>query len=274
MLRTLLTSIFILPLIAAAQAPATLPATVRIPGTTVSFDLVKLPPGSVTLASPDKDSPPRKIDIKPFWIGRTEVTWQEYTTWFLRLDLPEDQRFQDIFAETRPSLPYGPYDHGYGADGYAALAVHSHAAQLYCKWLSEKTGHSYRLPTEAEWEYACRAGSDAEPFNTPADLKSIAWFRDNSLNDQDDPVPHPVAARLPNAFGLYDMLGNLAEWTIASDGLPVVKGGSYKHPARDLNSRWRAPYDPRWQLTDPNAPKSQWWFRDALFVGFRVVREE
>jgi formylglycine-generating enzyme required for sulfatase activity len=162
---------------------------------------------------------------------------------------------------------------------------------MYCQWLYKKTGIFYRLPTEAEWEYACRAGSPAAyPFgNDDQQLGKYAWYAANSAGKY-----HPVKQRKPNAWGLYDMLGNVAEWTLdqykedyfdqirAQPGSPwipparkqpgALKGGSFADPAAALRSAARLRSDPKWNARDPQIPKSKWWNADAPFIGFRVLR--
>jgi formylglycine-generating enzyme required for sulfatase activity len=258
-----------------AAPPATQPTlTVEIPKTTVSFTLVKIPAGSVEVPAMKGDGRGQVVQIKPFWIGQTEVTWDLYDVWVNKLDLPEKDRIYSDDVKTHPSKPYGLADHGFGHDGFAAIGIHSNGAECFCQWLSRKTGHKYRLPTEAEWIYACRAGSAGEPFNDLSHLKSMAWIKENSEDDAGDPAAHAVATRQPNAWGLYDMLGNAAEWVIAADGTPLTKGGSFRDGPKIVNSTSRTPFNPNWQMTDPEAPKSRWWLRDGWHVGFRVVRED
>ena len=146
-----------------------------------------------------------------------------------------------------------------------------HAAEQYCHWLSAKTGKRYRLPTEAEWEYACRAGMSgrSSASHPPSDLSKYAWTWENA-----DDKTHPVATREPNAWGLDDMLGNVAEWCLGTDRKPVVRGGSYNDRAANVTCSARQLPTPAWDATDPQNPKSQWWLADAPFVGFRIVREE
>ncbi|MFZ9661916.1 MAG: formylglycine-generating enzyme family protein, partial [Chitinophagaceae bacterium] len=153
----------------------------------------------------------------------------------------------------------------------------------------QKTGIFYRLPTEAEWEYACRAGSKtAYSFgNDPNMLSQYAWFKGNSSNKY-----QKVGQKKPNKWGLYDMLGNVSEWTLdqydekyfsKADTLnPLmppetryprsVRGGSYLDVANGLRCAARSRSEIVWNRRDPQIPKSRWWLTDGMFVGFRIVR--
>src|SRR5262249_36634226 len=114
-------------------------------------------------------------------------------------------------AVTKPSTPYVDETYGYGRDGYPVLCITHHAAMEYCRWLSARTGKLYRLPTEAEWEWACRAGTTtAYSFgDDPGKLDEHAWFDKNSGD-----TPHKVGTKKPNPWGLHDMHGNIAEWCL------------------------------------------------------------
>jgi len=259
-------------LVAAAddKSPAVQTTTdaIRIPNTVVEFKLVKLPPGKVTIK--DKDGKDKQVEVKPIWIGQYEVQWPEYDIFWQALDLPNaaDREKAINVTKSRPSIPYEPPDRNWGHDHSPAGSMFPKEAKRYCQWLSEKTGHKYRLPTEAEWEYACRAGGSAGPID-PAKLKEQAWFEANA-EDQ----THPVGQKTPNAWGLYDMLGNVAEWVIRDDGSDAVAGGSYLDEAADVHPGARAVYHPRWQMKDPQDPKGSSWLSNGGHVGFRIVRED
>jgi formylglycine-generating enzyme required for sulfatase activity len=180
---------------------------------------------------------------------------------------------------------------GMGKDGYPAISMTQHAANKYCEWLSAKTGQFYRLPTEAEWEYACRAGTTtAYSFgDDPAKLGDYAWYEKNS-----DFKYQKVGRKKPNPWGLYDMHGNVAEWCLdqyepsyerftgalpadpwnrAAKNYPhAVRGGSWDDEPAKLRSAARRGSDKTWKIQDPQLPKSVWYHTDAQFLGFRIVR--
>src|SRR5581483_11557007 len=164
------------------------------------------------------------VQIAPFWMGKLEVTWEEYDQFAFSLDLkkkarenvdltkqPETEKKAD--AVTRPTPPYADETFGHGREGQPVICITHHAAMEYCRWLSYKTGKAYRLPTEAEWEWACRAGTTTAYSwgDDPKQAEDYAWFTDNS-----EDMTHPVGKKKPNPWGLYDMHGNVAEWCLDS----------------------------------------------------------
>ena len=182
--------------------------------------------GEFVMGSPDERSgrkpdegPQHKVKIEPFWMGMHEVTWNEYEL-FMYQD--EERKFQkeiptDAYVDkvsdavSRPTKPYVEMSFGMGKDDYPAISMTHHAANKYCQWLSAKTGQYYRLPTEAEWEYACRAGTKTKYSfgDDESQLGDYAWFEKNS-----DFKYQKVGRKKPNPWGLYDMHGNVAEWTL------------------------------------------------------------
>ncbi|GJQ30481.1 MAG: hypothetical protein HBSAPP03_23650 [Phycisphaerae bacterium] len=210
--------------------------------------------------------------LKPFWISKTEIPWEAFDVYAYRLD--EEAGQPKVDAVTRPSKPYLPPDRGFGHEGYAAISMSFKNASEFCVWLSKKTGKNYRLPTEAEWEHAARAGGtgshglSVEGTAFAAALREHAWFDANS-----DESPHPIGKKKPNPWGLHDMLGNVQEWVTGRDGQPVTKGGSYRDDAEALAIAARVPQTPAWNASDPQIPKSAWWLSDGPFVGFRIVCE-
>ncbi|MEZ6235436.1 MAG: formylglycine-generating enzyme family protein [Phycisphaerales bacterium] len=253
---------------APADAEPLEPITITIPGTAIDLTLIPLPAGSLTYAEMDHLDRPIKADIEPFYIATTEITWDLYDVFVFALDQPDPTTPDDADVVARPSKPYLPPDRGFGHAGYPALSMTHHAAEQFCIWLSNKTGLAFRLPTENEWEYACRAGADtAYCFgDDQRELADHAWYIDSA-----DWTTHPVATLEASAFGLFDMHGNAAEWVNGRDGTPLVAGGSYLDEANAVaaNSRERQTRD--WQASDPQIPRSRWWLADATHVGFRVV---
>lgn len=279
----------------------------QIPGTDVKFEMVPIPGGTFKLGSPDDESdrnddegPQVEVKIDPFWMEAHEATWGEYELWGLGLDqqrrkaLKTESTMWDNTADalTIPTKPYADMTFGMGKNGYPAVCMTQFAAKMYCKWLSAKTGRFYRLPTEAEWEYACRAGSTgAYSFgDDPDELDDYGWHEGNS-----DEQYQKVGKKKPNAWGLYDMHGNVAELCLdqyisdrykqLGDGVidnpvlivtkmypRVVRGGAWTDEVEILRSAARQGSSRDWKSQDPQIPQSIWYFTDANFVGFRVVR--
>jgi formylglycine-generating enzyme required for sulfatase activity len=284
----------------------------KIPGTDATFDMVAVPGGTFLMGSPNDEKgrnadegPQHPVKVGALWVSKCEVTWDMYDPWWK--DKPGDKAEQrdvesgrkkvtpkEADAISRPTPAYADPTFGYGRDGFAALSVTHHAAMEYCRWLSDLTGKAYRLPTEAEWEWACRAGSKtAYPFgDSPEALKEYAWFAENSEDS-----PHKVGEKKPNVFGLCDMQGNVGEWcidlynkdfyatlpplktTLDPVNLPgseryghVVRGGSWADKAPALRSAARRFSEKSWNKQDPQQPKSIWWLTDGDTIGFRIVR--
>lgn len=289
----------------AAEASQMTRYTERVPGTTVEFELAPIPGGKFLLGSPD-DEPDRgddegpqiEVEISPFWMGVHEVRWDEYLIFMSKLDVGRrridgtEPAAQDAWADavSRPTPPYRPMDFEMGVTDYPAISMTQFAAKHYTKWLSMKTGRFYRLPTEAEWEYACRAGTTtAYSFGDDVDdLEAHGWYFDNSEDS------YRKVGQLPaNPWGLMDMHGNVAEWVLdqwVEGGYPflagtkdpiawpttlyprVARGGSWDDDPDRLRSASRRRSSEAWKQQDPQLPKSIWYLTDAQFVGFRVVR--
>jgi len=290
-----------------AQSEADMKAyTETIPGTNITFRMVPIPGGTFTMGSPEgeagrkpSEGPQFPVTVAPFWMATCEVTWDEYDLWSAGIDKRRraasgESTPWDLLADaiTKPTPPYVDMTFGMGKEGYPAICMTQLAAKVYCKWLSAKTGRYYRLPTEAEWEYACRAGSTtAYCFgDDPPALGEYAWYFDNS-ND----TTHPVGQKKPNAWGLHDMHGNVAEWVLdkfTPEGYEVeagqaqqdyvnvpdklyprvARGGSFEEHAEMLRSAARRGSTRDWSQLDPQVPQSIWYHTDAYFLGFRVVR--
>lgn len=254
----------------AKVAPAPAKAlSVKLPGTTVTLEMVRVPAGAVTVADPRKKGAKTKVAVKGFWMARTETVWDAYDPFVFGLDTSGPTPLPaGVDAVARPSKPYIPPDLGWGHTGFPVINVTHHAATQYCVWLSALTGRKFRLATEAEWEWACRAGA-ATPFAPKgAALDAVAWHLGNSGGQT-----RAVAGKKPNALGLVDMLGNAGEWTNDLAGKPVLCGGSWADKADMVSSAGREYQSPDWTATDPQMPKSKWWLSDGSFAGFRVVCE-
>ncbi len=287
------------------------PYSETIPKTKKTFPMVAIPGGTFTQGSPDAEKdrkpdegPPIKVTIEPFWMGATEVTWDLYMPFMVTPDArwkdgskktanPQDQ---PVDAISSPTAPYTDMTFGMGQDGFPAISMTEHAANKFCQWLSAQTGHFYRLPTEAEWEYAARAGTTTAYSigDDPAQLGDYAWYFENS-----DGKTQPVAQKKPNPWGLFDIHGNVAEWTLdqydpayyaalqsqiqagstpAPWNKPVtlyprsVRGGTWDDYAKDLRSAARRGSKDAWKVMDPQLPKSIWYHTSAQFLGMRLVR--
>ncbi|MSQ96053.1 MAG: formylglycine-generating enzyme family protein [Gemmataceae bacterium] len=279
--------------------------TIERDGVKASFEMIAIPGGAFLMGSPasekgrkEHEGPLHPVAIKPLWLGKCEVTWGEYDLFWEKKPNekpPVSGPDKKADAITRPSKAnHHDIDWGYGrGKNQPVIALHHHGAMEYCRWLSEKTGKVYRLPTEAEWEWACRAGTKSA-FSFGDDAKALgdhAWIEANS-ND----MPHPVGTKKPNAWGLHDMHGNVAEWcvdqfyakfygtfppdrlTLLPTKLPdnrrfgqVVRGGSWIDASEQCRSAARDQSVIAWQKKDPQIPQSIWW-NNADWVGFRVVR--
>ncbi len=229
------------------------PFVQKIGGSLATFKMVPIPDGEF-----------KGQKIRNLYVADTEVTWDVFDIYTYRMDLTAEQIARNVEVESRPSRPYGAPDRGFGHAGYAALGMKVYTANLFCEWLSKKTGRKYRLPTESEWEYFARAGAATEPAN----LEEVAWYWDNA-----DDMAHPVGKKKPNAWGLYDTLGNVGEWAVRKDKPPVLCGGSWNDKKPFISFTERLLETPKWNDIDPQNPKSKWWVYSAPFVGMRVVCE-
>lgn len=300
-------------------------------GSKVSFTMIAVPGGEFLMGSPEseegraKDEGPQfKARLKPYWIGKCEVSWDEFDLYF-RLNNDslkggsdgdtekKDEPKKEVAkkdgkpsnpadAVSKPTKPYVDETYNHEREKHPAICMTHHAAMKYCEWLSLMTGKQYRLPTEAEWEYACRAGTNT-PYGIPAgaNIDDYAWYKKNSP-DETRPrgTTHELGSKKPNAWGIHDMHGNVMEWCIdhhlpdayarfgklAVDGFtlfPVVKptenkwahvtrGGHFKDELKDLRSAARRRSDRKWMKHDPQEPQSIWWLTNYDMVGFRVCR--
>jgi len=250
--------------------------TVRIPDTDAQFQVVSLPGGTFRMGSPANDpgrgedeGAVREVTLRPFWIGKREVTWGEYALYY---EGWKQGKVDGISRPTQPDVidPREPFPGGgEQTNSHPAIGLGWFGVLGYCEWLSAKTGQMYRLATEAEWEYACRAGSAAA---APESLDDIAWHKGNS-----NARTHEVGKKKPNAWGLHDMLGNAMETCLEPYVMPehigVLRGGAWNTPPAALRfaARQKVLLD-KWLERDPKWPLRAWWLTDAPFTGLRLVR--
>lgn len=268
-----------------------------VPDSDTSLRMVPIQAGEFSMGTPSDEAgrnvdegPMRTVRIEAFWMGAREVSWDAFRQFMLR----EADVYVDpdgvAAAVSSPTPPYVEMSFGMGISGYPAISMTQHAASKYAQWLSAKTGRFYRLPTEAEWEYACRSGTRT-PYgfgDDPATLGDYGWFAENSGGQY-----RPLGTKQPNAWGLYDMHGNVWEWTLDryDEAYPdseapavapweladrlyprVARGGSWMDSAARLRCGARRASSEAWKVQDPQLPKSIWYHTDAPWLGFRLVR--
>ena len=202
---------------------------------------------------------------QPLWVMEKELTWNLFDIFIFRLDEKKGNSTPGSDAVTRPTKPYIAVDRGFGHDGYPAISMSLKGAVQFAEWLSEKTGRTYRVPTVEQWSRICSAASIPDDS-----LEEYAWYVDDSGD-----TTHPVGSKKADALGLHDLYGNVGEWCLTG-GTPekptgVLMGGGYQSEGVALNCANRVDYDPMWNDSDPQFPKSIWWLADAAFVGVRLV---
>jgi len=324
----------------AADTPAPAPGSMaafeqKIPGTEASFKMVPIPAGTFKMGSPASEKgrkpdegPQFEVKVDAFYMGETAVTWDAYNEFlsnyqrlmagankgkasdngpFLGTVVPKDKQAD---AVTYPTPIYdmeaGPALQRMGGrkGKFPAVIMSQYAARQYSKWLSKKTGRFYRLPTEAEWEYACRAGTTTAYFfgdsagSDGKTLKQYSWYIDNSQLKDGDTGYHQVATKKPNPWGLYDMDGNVANWCIdqydknwykqfagktvgwhdvinwpsGKSRYPrVIRGAGYDSEPEDCRSARRQYSTKELNVKDPQIPQSPFWQTDGFWLGFRLV---
>lgn len=295
----------------------------QIPATDVSIRMVAVPGGTFQMGSNEKERysqadeyPRHSVTVSPFFMSEMEITWDQYWAFYAETmsegrtppeDVYANNSREDVDAISGPTPPFGYPDQGWGMGDRPAITMTWYAAKTFCQWLSLKTGRHYRLPTEAEWEYAARGGTETPYFfeGKPADftnnrflnrilgadttgINRYAIYANNSRSRTHE--PSRVAA---NPFGLKNMLGNVLEYCSdwyaedayhqvpdgaldpqgpASGTERVVRGGNYADDAVNLRSAARAHTEhDNWLRTDPQNPKSIWWYSDMKGIGFRIV---
>lgn len=258
--------------------------TITIPGSDLSFEMVAIPSGKIY-----------GVELPEFWIGTREVSWDEFSL-FQEKQLDSEATAHptlsyELDAITRPTPQYIDFSYGMGKEGgFPAVSMTRRAALAYCEWLYKKTGIFYRLPTEAEWLYVCSEGSGEKlpKSYSGASPSDYAWFEESSGEKY-----QPTGTKQPNQWGVYDLIGNVSEWTMdwysedyyselklrGKEGIlwplkkhpTAVMGSNYQSPSNDCNCQTKIASTAQWQKRDPQIPKSKWWNTDAPFVGFRLV---
>ncbi len=295
--------------------------TETIPNTTVAFSMIAIPGGSFEIGSPEDEQfrdadegPQKEVKISPFFMAEVEVTWDEFLAFYSATagegrstDTEGSRTESDVDAISGPTPPYGQPDQNWGMGTRPAITMSFHAAETYCRWLSRITGKNYRLPTEAEWEYAVRGGTQTPFFfeGRPKDFSEKGFFG-KLFGTQSDSIDQYViyeanseskteepAEVEANPFGLKNMLGNANEYCAdwyAEDAYEklqngatdpkgpatgkehVIRGGSFKSAVGEVRSASRDyTKTDAWLKTDPQMPKSIWWLSDCNCISFRVV---
>lgn len=237
--------------------------TETLPNTVVKIQMVPVAGGTMKVGD-------KEVTVKPFYIAKMETPWEAFDA-FVASGPPSPAYDQTKFAAdaiARPSKSYILPDLGWGHNGYPAINLSFTSVEMFCRWLSKVSGKKYRVPTDAEWEFACRAGAMGAWKLDSATLEKSAWYEGNAKD-----VTHMVGKKAPNAFGIHDMLGNVGEWATDADGKPILCGGTFQDKAVAIAPTTRRRFSPKWQETDPQMPKSRWWLADAPFAGFRLVCE-
>ncbi len=257
----------------------------------LSLELALIPAGQFVMGAADADGetdeyPPSVVRLeRPFYMGKFETTNAQYALF----DPSHDSAYISVFNKDQ-----GDRGEAANRERQPVIRINWNQATAFCRWLSQETGAKFDLPTEAQWEYACRAGA-ATPLNfgsCTSDFSQLANLADQRINNlcrRDAPrwipavenvndgsiVSDHVGKYAPNAFGLYDMHGNVAEWTRsayrpypynvgdgrdnpAAGGKKAVRGGSWYDRPHRARSSFRLAYEP-WQ--------------HVFNVGFRVVLE-
>ena len=220
------------------------------------------------------EKPVHEVWLDGFWVGKYPVTVSQYLVFVTETGkhepawLEEGCKYNihsgndDLFKALGDSIT---------SDSYPVVGISWADAVAYAHWISNKAGRYFRLPTEAEWEYAARSGGREEKYAGGKDVDEVSWYHDNSSG-----AAHPVGMKSPNSLGIHDMCGNVSEWCLdfyhkegygkhkeynpqnMGEGTGrVVRGGSWNYGARDVRCADRGLFSPEYRGCD---------------LGFRLVR--
>ena len=242
--------------VSAAKAGATDAVEIVTPS---GVEMVYVPGGEFKMGSnqghPD-EAPAHPVKVSGFLMDKFEVTHEM----FAKAQMPNPSHWQDNPKKPVERVRWRDAKQ-YCNERSLLEGLKSCYNEKTTDWDCDYAANGYRLPTEAEWEYACRAGA---PEPTAEQLaKCAVTFAEKT---------QPVGTKSPNAWGLHDMLGNVAEWCVDLKGKPVVCGGSFEDTPKNVKASARKYQTEGWQANDPQDPKSKWWLSDGEFVGFRVIR--
>lgn len=259
------------PAVDTSNLPKTFADAVTYPNRAVPFEMV-LVPGDAGAG------------VGPFYMAATEVTWEMFNDWAYSTDIDAGLSAELQNQNLRPSPLYEDCEQvKMGKGDRPAVSMSRTTAEAFAKWLSEQTGRSYRLPTDAEWQHALAAGGGI-PTDQEA-LFAAAVLNDNAekLGDVNDPffdptdpslpsISAPVGQKQPNSLGIYDLVGNAAEWVVGTGAERVVRGGHFQLPADQVGAQWKSVEDQKiWNATYPQKPNSRFWYRDHYYQGIRLV---
>lgn len=246
-----------------SKSDAARPLTLDL-GSGVTMEMVLIHPGEFIMGS-KKERPPHRVTItKPFYLGRTEVTqaqWRAVMGTTLRQQAAKTNWFGKVAAQ--------------GSE-YPMHYLSWFDCREFCRKLAQRTGRTIRFPTEAEWEYACRAGTSSTFCfgDTDRQLGNYGWYAGNS--GQERASAHPVARKKANPWGLYDMHGNVREW--CSDWFGHYESKAQIDPAGPTTGTHRVLRDGSW-MDDASGCRSSWRILNSpetrfLNFGFRVAASQ
>ena len=270
------------------------PYKTTIPNTTVSYAMAPIPAGEFMMGSagaeakPD-EKPQHKVKLDAFWMQAHEVTWDAYLM-FMFVDQANERAKPDPLVDglSRPTSPYVEMSFGRGHGGFPTISMTQHAANKFAQWLSARTGEFYRLPTEAEWEYACRAG-------TAIGVAAGNWMTWPGSR-RTRRCPHFPAGHITRWGRRNQTPGgsttcSATSWSGRSTStrrtrlrrrrtlgrnrpcrIPMPSAAARGTSPETRGCTIRVPSDASWKKQDPQLPKSIWYMTDAQWLGFRLVR--